>query len=578
MLNEGMPENYDRGLAVCFDPTGRYTGVRARTGNDGVVYRSGPPNGTDLTPCSKLAKEEKNVLIRLGRALKDLSNFGGLTEEKKQWLEHVQGSLEQHFKTIVHDLIKAKADHGINIEHRGYVYIARYEEAHLDALYNWPESKAVLVVESTRRFAEAGEGKDCHCCVCGLQQPVLFGNFSVLSCYNLDKPGSIAGGFDREVAVKNFPVCQDCSVRVAYTIQFVDDHLTSSVAGQNYLILPYASNSELQEYLVDTLKTYPDRFHLSNKCDLLAAEEEQLFKLLLEEGGHDQMAFALVFFVKDNAAWRIQAEIQQVLPSRLKQLYEGRHRLAQDPVLFTVQGKGKGIEEKPFNFTTMTLRTFTGSELDNKTSAALLRAWLAAIFEARTIERGPFLRQLVRHLLATGRKEPTKLGWATRQAWAVYRFARTINLISGGGDTMVINTPKSAYGAYIQEHQNFFIRPELVTAFLTGCYVSTVASVQYQQRKAEPFTKKFLGRLLTRDHLRRLYREGHDKLAQYGKLGIVATSLDPDLATAWVDCGDEWKTSDEETTFTFTLGYSLEYRIRQLTGVVILEADTPSSE
>lgn len=580
MLNEGMPENYDRGLAVCFDRTGRYTGVRARTGNDGVVYRSGPPNGTDLTPCSKLAKEEKNVLIRLGRALKDLSNFGGLTEEKKQWLEHVQRSLEQHFKTIVHDLITAKADHGINIEHRGYVYIARYEEAHLDALYSWPESKAVLVAESTRGFAEAGEGKDCRCCVCGLKQPVLFGNFSVLSCYNLDKPGSIAGGFDREMAVKNFPVCQDCSVRVAYTIQFVDDHLTSSVAGQNYLILPYASNPELQEYLVDTLKTHPDRFHLSNKCDLLAAGEEQLFKLLLEEGGYDQMAFALVFFVKDNAAWRIQAEIQQVLPSRLKQLYEARHRLAQDPVLFTVQGKGKGTEEKPFNFTTMTIRTFTGSELDNKTSAALLRAWLAAIFEGRTIERRPFLRQLVRHLLAIGRKKRTNLEFerATRQAWAVYLFARAVQLIPQGENAMPINTPKSAFGAYVEEHQDFFNRPEVMTAFLTGCYANTVAGVQRRERGADPFTKKFLGRLLTRDHLRRIYREGHDKLAQYRKLGIVATSLDPDLAASWVECGDHWNTSDEETTFAFTLGYSLAYRIRQLAGEVIPEEDTSESE
>jgi hypothetical protein len=288
----------------------------------------------------------------------------------------------------------------------------------------------------------------------------------------------------------------------------------------------------------------------------------------------------LIFFdgEPNSAAWRIQAEVQQVLPSRLKQLYEARHRLAQDPLLFTVQGKGKGTEEKPFNFTTMTLRSFTGSELDDKTSAALLRAWLAAIFEARTIERGPFLRQLVRHLLATGRKEPTKLGWATRQAWAVYRFARTINLISGGEAAMVINPPKSAYGTYIQGHQDFFIRPELVTAFLTGCYASTVASVQRHERGADPFTKKFLGRLLTQEHLRRLYREGHDKLAQYRKLGIVATSLDPDLAASWVECGDQWNTSDEETTFAFTLGYSLAYRIRQLVGEGISETDTSESE
>jgi hypothetical protein len=61
-----------------------------------------------------------------------------------------------------------------------------------------------------------------------------------------------------------------------------------------------------------------------------------------------------------------------------------------------------------------------------------------------------------------------------------------------------------------------------------------------------------------------LYREGHGKLAQYGKLGYVITGLDPDLANAWVVCGEGWDISDEQATFAFTVGYSLAYRIGQL--------------
>ncbi|MDM8557482.1 TM1802 family CRISPR-associated protein [Candidatus Parabeggiatoa sp. HSG14] len=101
-------------------------------------------------------------------------------------------------------------------------------------------------------------------------------------------------------------------------------------------------------------------------------------------------------------------------------------------------------------------------------------------------------------------------------------------------------------------------------AFLTGCYASTVASTQRKERHNDPFTKKFLGRLLTKTHLQRLYREGHNKLAMYDKLGYVIKGLDPDLAEAWVVCGKQWNISDEEATFAFTIGYSLEYRIRKL--------------
>lgn len=126
--------------------------------------------------------------------------------------------------------------------------------------------------------------------------------------------------------------------------------------------------------------------------------------------------------------------------------------------------------------------------------------------------------------------------------------------------------PESPYGHYITDHPEFFDCPEKATAFLTGCYMAIVTGVQYKKRKSSPFSKKFVGRLLSRDHLKRLYQEGHNKLAQYDALGIVAKTMDPDLAQAWVQCGKNWLISDEESTFAFTIGYSLEKRIRTLSG------------
>ena len=96
--------------------------------------------------------------------------------------------------------------------------------------------------------------------------------------------------------------------------------------------------------------------------------------------------------------------------------------------------------------------------------------------------------------------------------------------------------------------------------------MSIVTGFQYKKRKSSPFAKKFVGRLLSRDNLKRLYQEGHNKLAQYDALGIVAKTFDPDLAQSWVQCGKDWRISDEETTFAFTIGYSLERRIRTLSG------------
>jgi len=197
------------------------------------------------------------------------------------------------------------------------------------------------------------------------------------------------------------------------------------------------------------------------------------------------------------------------------------------------------------------------------------RAWLVALFSRRPLDRRNFVHHLVDRIVTTGRVNPGMLRWVVRQAWGLYRYALLTELIdrepTEEGFPMHDAVPDSAFGRYVREHTSFFGRPETVTAFLTGCYASKVAYAQYEARKAQPFTKKFMGRLLSRDHLQRLYREGHGKLAQYGKLGYVIKDLDPDLAAAWVACGDRWEIDDETATFAFTIGYSLAYRISKPT-------------
>ena len=81
-FNEGMPDNYDRGLAICFDVDGNYAGIKTRYGSADVVYRSGPPNGADFTPCSKLTVVPKTV-SRIRRALKDLQETTELEEGQR---------------------------------------------------------------------------------------------------------------------------------------------------------------------------------------------------------------------------------------------------------------------------------------------------------------------------------------------------------------------------------------------------------------------------------------------------------------------------------------------------------------
>lgn len=553
-LNEGMPANYDRGLALCFGPGGEWLGVRTYMGNHGVVYRSGPPNGVDFTPCCKLAG---NTASRIANTVKEFIGYKSLPGNKRQWLADSVDSFNKIRETIWQEVEVKQKESGVDKDHRGYVYWAN---ENMEPVYAWPEIKAFMVDSALESYAgKGGVRKHGSCAVCGQTGIKVYGNYAVLACYNLNNPGSIAGGFQAHRAHRNFPVCSDCALSIADTFTFAETWLSSSMAGQSYLILPYSNHPDVREELRARLSQRPDRYQLGKSRDLVADE----LAITEEFAGYgDQLAFALIFFKQQNAAWRVQAEVQQLLPSRLRILNEASKAIESAADL-TVEDKK---EIKPVRITAMILKNFSSASED--ASAETLRNWLAALFAGKTVNYGHFLHCLVAKLLDTGKRNSDLLHWMTRHAWGLYRYARLTQLIIPEPvmehPAMSEIIPNSPYGRYVQEHTDFFRRPELIVAFLTGCYASQVASVQRDERNADPFTKKFIGRLLSRQHLQRLYREGHSKLAQYGKLAYVITGLDPDLASAWVACGDDWMISDEAATFAFTIGYSLAYRIGQI--------------
>lgn len=560
-LNEGMPEIYDRGLAICFDENGLYHSVKVLHNRESVIYRSGPSNGTDYTPCCKLAKTTDNRLLK---AVKNLLKSGELSSEEEQWLACTINAYEQNMKGIWAEVDEQSRNAQIDGKtHRGYAYWAKIVYGTISPLYEWGSCKRHMQASVAANWkARGGYRKQGTCFVCGQSGKPVFGNFSLLACYNLDKIGSIAGGFKEADGVKNFPVCEECAVRVSGAVIRIENDLTSTMAGQSYMILPYSNSEEIREEMKHLLTQKPDRFKLggNKQVDLIAQEETFLDEFA---DYSDQMAFALIFFKQDNAAWRIQAEVQQVLPSRVKSLHEaGRQIFGAEDLTYTDK---KGTE-KEIRINANLIRSF--SEASEAKSEEVFRAWLVALFEHRQIDYRHFLHHLVSRIISVGKRENALIPWALRQAWAFYRYAHLTQFITPNkkGASMEGVAPASPYGQYVLDHPEFFDQPEKVVAFLTGCYVSVVTSVQWRNRRSTPFSKKFVGRLLPPDHLKRLYREGHDKLAQYDALGLVAKTMDPDLAEAWINCGGDWKISNEESTFAFTIGYSLESRIRALSG------------
>lgn len=557
MLNQGLPEFYQHGIAICFDPSGMYLGVRLTRGNRGVIYRAGPPNGFDPTAVSKYPGKAENVVRRLLRSLKALE----ASDACEVIAEQLKAIIEEYDITKISQEV---ADHIAELDTKEiypFVYVAWSDADGIWPLYDHPAVQNFMV-----SYALAGYGavkgidltaENRSCSICGKPAERIVGNFSLIACYNLDKPGIITGGMDYPSAPNNFPVCDSCILGVSKAWDFVNAHLTFPLAGERYLLLPQVRDPEVRDFVVRLLRDREKGISLRKEAlgTITNSEDEILEALADVSGDRDAISLSMVFFESSQAAWRITGEVHEVLSSRIHRIYQTKRRIESDPVL-TFK------EDKPYHFTLKTLKTFTGSRPDKQSREQFL-AYVDAIFSGGYIAREVFFRDTVSTILNSFKREPDTASFIVRDAWASYCFLHKLGVLPSLKGGIQMAQEENDYGRFMVEHQDFFDRPEKKVAFLTGCYVSSVLSVQRKHLDGNaPFFRKLRGLKMDQRRLQSIYPEARNKLCQYDRLRFVEKDLDPQLAQAWIDCGNRWKLSDDEATFAFTLGLSLARRIR----------------
>ncbi len=579
LLNHGMPQNYEYGFAICFDQWGSFVGIKTISsnrgiGDRGVIYRPGPSsNSPPLVPCSRISEKLYTNLEYLFRVTAEVGREDGLPEEWKAWFGRIAWQNKDLQRKIVAEQMSAMADTGLGQKREdgriryGYWFPARIvETGDIRPVYELEAAKQLMVKKTVaiwQTYSQKSVNRPGICSVCGLEKKEVFGNFSELKCYILDKPGLIAGGFNLEAAAKNFPVCRDCCFCLAAAIDYAKRNLTASMAGAYYLVLPYSTAPEdIKQLMLDKLSQDPRCLSInSDKCDLLVDFEENLLELILDEDLEEQLALSLIFFNEKQKEWKIVAEIQQVLPGRMRQIWQARRKIARDPLLAPLQG---GRWEA--NISAAVVRTFSGGKLKSKSATRTFYHWMEAIFGHGRIDRRVLIVNIVKALLDCAKSAPEQLPLLTARGWAFFMFCGLVNLMEQE-EYRIMTFQDTVYGRYIQDHPGFFSRRETAVAFLTGCYVNAVCECQRKMRGLQntsraPFARKFQGRLLSARLLRRLFQQGHHKLAQYDCLGWVkGDRLEEELARAWVECENNWNIDDQEATFAFTIGFCLRHSL-----------------
>lgn len=543
------------------------------------LYKRGSSKGSDLTPTSRITEVQKTftnkMLLWFKNALKnkDLE----LNEEDTEFISNLAECIKQNKEVILSGLKDKTGNFAKNENGILTLIINNGETKYVGDI---PVFRKILLHDFSMRLYRSSTYKiqsisqNQFCSVCKQKKEEVYGLVTTYSFYNVDKPGFVAGGFNRADAWKNYPVCLKCALTLEAGKQYVDEFLAYKFYGFNYYVIPKLLQPERGREIYELLEDYRKNIKDANVKikkeygNLLSENEEEALDTLAQQ--ENFLNNNLLFYEKTNAAFRILLYIEDILPSRLRTLFD-RKRDVDKKTVFKEFGK----DGQALSFTFGNLWHFFPRNREQDMSKYFLEV-ANKIFVDRKIDYSFLMSAIVNKI----RKEfannnSTKLSTLLGLQLLDYlnnldllenpnggmeMNENNINQIFGGGDTPIDEKVNKLF----TEFPEFFDQPAKRAVFMEGALAQLLLNIQYQERGADPFRTKLQGLKLDERLVKRLLPEMQNKLEEYGK--NYYRGLEALISKYMIQAGEGWRLSKDEISFYFVLGMNLYHIFKSTNG------------
>ncbi|MDN5309843.1 MAG: CRISPR-associated protein Csh1 [Thermotogaceae bacterium] len=541
------------------------------------LYRKGSSKGIDLSPTSRITELEKTFNNKTIAWFKKIVSDKELVleQEETQFLKKIYTCLVSNKDIISKDLndkIKSfgKSENGI------LTLLVESEKDHLTYIGDINVFKKILVHYYSEDLYHSVTYKvdslsyDQLCSVCKNKSEEVYGLVSTYAFYNVDKPGFVSGGFERSESWKNYPVCIKCALSLEAGKQYIEDYLKYNSYGFNYYIIPklfhQKGNTEIYRSFEDYRKSIIDG-NLSIKKEygnLLSETEEDAFEMISKQS--NALSTNLLFYEKTNAAFRILLCVEDVLPSKLRDLFETKKTIDKKNIF-----KNCIWNDRPLSFTFENIWYFYPRNREQDDSKHFLEI-ANNIFTSRKVDYDFLLKGIVNKI----RKDFIKnnnTNLSVIKGFQLLDYLNTLNLLNSFSGGISVNKDSNGFfdrkETYIDkkasmlfdEFPDFFNQSAKKAVFLQGVLNQFLFDIQWQERKATPFRTKLQGLNLDEKLVKKLLPEIQNKLEEYGK--NYYRDLEASISIHMLQSGDGWKLSKDEISFYYVLGMNLSYLFKK---------------
>ena len=507
---------------------------------DLYLYSKGSSRGGDNTPTTRVSKLD----IPLKKLLNPIKNMN-MDSFKKV---HEFLSADENYDLINSDIIKNM------LSKEGYILTLILDNKWIG---QYGEVKDKILSENNKSFYEKYEttskenDKNCYCCK--KKKKEVYGFVNTYNFYTVDKIGFVSGGFDQKKAWKNYPICSECANILEKGKKYIEDKFTDRFSGLSYMVIPKTIfNIEDNDYFEILL----EQFENKNKISLSEEKGDELLhneKISLEAISQieNNMMFNIMFFEKNNSAFKILLNLEEILPSRLKTIFEKKKEIEKREIYLNLKAKNNYINLK-FNFSIFE-EFFRKDKSNNKTFLDAINS----VFTDKAISYDFIIKNFCGPIIKPS--EYKNSYFLARESLLILEVLNELNLLKnktkGEVREMIERNEKNEiFLNFLESHEETFDSDLKRAIFLEGVLTQKLLN-QPEQRNSGAFYSRLNSLKMSEKIVKRVFVEVINKLTEYKKKHYYF-ELEKIIAT-YLTSGNFKELSNDEMSYYFVLGMNL---------------------
>ncbi|AKB77329.1 CRISPR-associated protein, Csh1 family [Methanosarcina horonobensis HB-1 = JCM 15518] len=552
------------------------------------LYKRGSSNGPDITPTARVTEIKKTFSNKIigwfSKPLKEAKPI--LDGEEVQFLELLGKCIKENEEIILSEL-EPKVN-SIDAKENSILTLVLEENDFVRYVGDFEVFRKILKNNGASKFYSKydiiSKDDDKVCSVCKTYKEV-YGFVTPYEFYTVDKRGFVSGGFDQSKAWRNNPVCLECALKITAGKEYIEKYMSFGFYGFNFLLIPKLLNKSTSEEIFDIFEKFNEKKFAFNKeyKNFLQANENDILEILSE--ADDYLNFNFQFYEKSNSAYRILLYIEDVLPSRLRELFNSKE-IVDKKKLFR-NYSSVDTETKSIQFTLGNVRWFFPNTLDDPNLNKYFLEITNGIFTGAPIDYNFLLKYIMQRIRKDFRNgNPTR--YSLFLGFQLLDFLNQLHLLGNYTGGKYVNSknlsvllngtvPGEKHGyeertnVIFSEFENFFDTDAKKAVFLEGTLVQYLLNIQKFQRGSTPFRTKLRGLNLDERYVKRIFPEIINKLEEYD--ANYYKELETLIAKYMIQSGTDWKMSNDEISFYFVLGMNLSNLLKSPKSEVEIEND-----